>query len=139
MNANCEETRRLKGVRASSITLSNEENFIVKKAFIPQIKPSGFHLIFNYRDLVAESLKFQLHLHSLWYKNIHMYIPDMQIELEGTVVSTQHLGKGTFKVNIKFPKTTPKYWRECLSELWPKPAHSDPVKNKGTKAFSFGE
>ena len=116
---NCEDRQKIKGVKAASITLSNEENFIVKKAFIPQIKPTGFHLIFDYRDLLAESLKFQLHLHSLWYKNIHMYIPDMQIELEGTVVDTQHLGEGTFKLNIKFSKTTPQYWRECLSELWP--------------------
>ena len=120
IKANCEDIKKIKGVKAASITLSNEENFIVKKALIPQIEPSGFHLIFNYRDLVAESLKFQLHLHSLWYKNIHMYIPDMQIELEGKVVSTQHLGEGTFKVNIQFSKTVPQYWRECLSELWPK-------------------
>jgi len=108
-----------KGVRASSITLVNEENLIVKKALVSYMGLNGFNLTFNYRDLVAESLKFQLHLHSLWYKNIHVYIPDMEMELEGQVVRTQHLGNGNFEIKIFFFQEVPKYWRECLLDLWP--------------------
>ena len=114
------EKKKIKGVKAASITLSNEENLIVKKALISQVSPAGFNLIFNYRDLVPESLKFQLHLHSLWYKNIHMYIPDMEMEMEGTVIGTRHLGTGNFEINIEFFQEVPKYWRECLFDLWPK-------------------
>ena len=109
-----------KGVRASSITLANEENLIVKKARVSHISPTGFNLTFNYRDLAAESLRFQLHLHSIWYKDIHVYIPDMEMELEGQVVGTQHLGNGNFEINIFFFQEVPKYWRECLLDLWPK-------------------
>ena len=111
---------RMKGIKASSITLSHEENLIVKKAFISHLNSEGFSLVFNYRDLVLPSLKFQLHLHSLWYKDIHIYIPDMDMDLEGRVTGTRHLGKGCFEVNIEFFQEVPKYWRECLFELWPK-------------------
>ena len=120
MNVNNEKIQRIKGIKAASITLSNEDNLIVKKAFISQVSPTGFNLTFNYRDLVPESLKFQLHLHSLWYKNIHMYIPDMEMDLEGKVIGTRHMGKGNFEVNIEFFQEVPQYWGECLFDLWPK-------------------
>lgn len=120
INMNYSATPDKTGIKAASITLSNEENLIVKKAFVSKLSPQGFNLIFNYRDLVPESLKFQLHLHSLWYKDIHTYIPDMEMDLEGKVTGTRHLGKGIFEVNIEFFQEVPKYWRECLFELWPK-------------------
>lgn len=120
MNVNNKNLQQIKGLKAASITLSNEDNFIVKKAFISKVSPTGFNLTFNYRDLVPESLKFQLHLHSLWYKNIHVYIPDMEIDLEGKVIGTRHMGKGNFEVNIEFSEEVPKYWCECLFDLWPK-------------------
>ena len=118
LNNKIEKTQ---GIKACSITLSNEENIVVKKAIVSEVTTSGFKLILNYRDLVPESLKFQLHLHSLWYKNIHIYIPDMDMDWEGRVIGTRHLGKGNFEVNIEFFQEVPKYWRECLFDLWPKP------------------
>ncbi|MDE0119532.1 MAG: hypothetical protein OXM55_05940 [Bdellovibrionales bacterium] len=118
MNLSNQETQQIK---ACSITFSNEENIIAKRAIISEVTTSGFKLILNYRNLVPDSLKFQLHLNTLWYKNIRIYIPDMEMDWEGKVVGTQHLGKGCFEVNIEFFQEVPNYWRECLFELWPKP------------------
>ncbi len=115
-----DEPNHAKRVKACSITLSNEEDIIVKKAFVSEVTPKGFKLILNYHDLVPESLKLQLHLHDLWYKNIHTYIPDMDMDWEGKVIGTQHLGKGNAEVNIEFFQEVPKYWCECLFDLWPK-------------------
>ena len=120
MNLNKENIEKIQGVKAASITLSNEDNLIVKKAVVSKVSPHGFNLTFNYRDLVPESLKFQLHLHSLWYKNIHMYIPNMEIDLEGKVIGTRHIGKGNFEVNVEFSEEIPQYWCECLFDLWPR-------------------
>ena len=120
MNLNKQNIAKIQGVKAASITLSNEDNLIVKKAVVSEVSPHGFNLTFHYRDLVPKSLKFQLHLHSLWYKNIHMYIPDMEIDLEGKVIGTRHIGKGNFEVNVEFSQEIPQYWCECLFDLWPK-------------------
>ena len=113
--------KEIQKVKACSITFYNEENIIVKKAIISEVTTSGFKLILNYRNLVPDSLKFQLHLSKLWYKNIRVYIPDMEMDWEGKVIGTQHLGKGRFEVNIEFFQEVPHYWRECLFDLWPKP------------------
>ena len=110
---------RHNGIKACSISLSSENNFIVKKAQLDLVKPRGFNLLFNYADLIPESLKYQLHLHSLWYKKIHLYVPDMEMDLQGKVIGTQHLGSGNFEVRVEFPKETPNYWRECLFDLFP--------------------
>jgi len=115
-----EQENNNKGIKATAITLSNEENIIIKKAIVSQLNTTNFSLIFNVYDLLLPSLKYQLHLHSLWYKNIHTYIPDMEMDLEGKVIGTRHLGKGSFEINIEFFQEVPKYWRECLMDLWPK-------------------
>ena len=115
-----EETKKAKGVKATSIALSYEENLIVKKALVQEVSPKGFNLIFNYQDLLIDSLKWQWDLRTLWYKNIDMYIPDMEMDLEGKVMGIKRLDKGNFEVNMEFPHNQPLYWRECLFELWPK-------------------
>ena len=107
-------------IKACSITFSDAEDILVKKAFVSEVTSKGFKLILNYRDLVSESLKLELDLHSLYHKNIHAYIPDMEMDWAGKVTGSRHLGKGNFEVNIEFFQQEPKYWRECLFDLWPK-------------------
>ena len=110
-----------KKVKASFITLSDgDENLIAKKALISQVTPRGFDMVLNRHDLVPSHLKFNINLNSLCKKNISLYIPSMEIDLEGTVIKTNHLGRGVFKISTEFFKEFPKYWGECLSELWPK-------------------
>lgn len=108
------------GVKATSIALSHEESLIVKKAVVSEVSPKGFNLTFNYQDLIMDSLKFQWGLHTLWYKNIDIYIPDMEMDIEGKVIGAKRLEQGKFEVNIEFSQEAPVYWRECLFELWPK-------------------
>ena len=112
----------LKKIKASFITLSDEgeDRFIAKKAFIFKVTPKGFNMVLSRHDLIPSNLKFNINLNSLCDKNISLYIPSMGIDLEGTVVKTQHLGKGIFKIQTRHFKETPKYWGECLVELWPK-------------------
>ena len=109
-----------KKIKASFITLSDrEESLISKKALFSQVTPNGFDLVLNRRDLVPSRLKFNINLNSLRKKNISLYVPAMEIDLEGTVIETMHLGKGVFKIRTEFLKEAPQYWGECLFELWP--------------------
>ena len=105
--------------KATLITLSGEENIIIKKAFISKLTSQGFDLIFNYRDLVPVFLKSQLHLKYLLGKKLSMYLPLMDIDLEVKVIKSYHIGHGDFKMHTEFFIEIPQYWRECLCELWP--------------------
>lgn len=106
--------------KASCISLLEEENnLIAKKAFISKVTPNGFNLKLYYKDLIPRSLRFHLNLGPLIGKKILMYIPAMNIDLEGTITKAQHIGNGHFNIHLDFFKDMPKYWCECLFELWP--------------------
>lgn len=114
-----ERNRYFNTFKATLITLSGEENIIIKKAFISRLTSQGFDLIVHYRDLVPTFLKSQLNLDYLLDKKLSLYIPLMEIDLEVTVTNVRHLGKGDFKIKTEFFIEIPQYWRECLCELWP--------------------
>ncbi len=106
--------------KASCIGLSNEENsLIAKKAFISKVTPNGFNLSLYYKDLIPRSLRFHLNLSPLLGKKILMYIPAMNMDLEGIITKAHHTGNGHFNIHLNFFEDMPKYWCECLFELWP--------------------
>ncbi len=107
-------------VKASCITVSDGEkdHLIVSKAAL-QMHKKGFELTVSRQDLFPPLLKYNISLNALQTKNLSLYIPSMEIDLEGTVVRTQHIGKGVFKICLEFLKESPKYYNECLLELWP--------------------
>ncbi len=109
-------------IKACAITFSKIEDILIKKAVICEVTPKGFTLLLNYRDLVSKSLKAKLHLQTLYHKNIHIYLPDMEMDLEGRVTGTRHVGGGNFEVYIEFLPVEPVYWRKCLFDLLKAPA-----------------
>ena len=108
-----------KGVRTKLLTLQGAENLILRKAHVFNLSFTGFKLCFNYKDLIPRSLKFQVKLHSLWNKHLSMYLPDMNMDLEGKVIIVQNIGKGNFVADMEFCSSVPSYWHECLFDLWP--------------------
>ena len=109
-------------VKASLITLSGKEaSLIARKALISQMTPYGFELSLHRHDLVPRVLKYNTSLNTLCSKNLSLYIPAMNMDLEGTVTTTDHLGQGVFKIQMKFLKEQASYFNECLCELWPGP------------------
>ena len=106
----------LQVVKAALIT--KEDQLIIKKALLSCLHLEGFKLIFPPQELTSKALRYQLYLHSLWYKDIGVYIPDLQIDLEGKIINVQYF-QGKFELSVAFSVNTPKYWRECLLELWP--------------------
>ena len=106
--------------KASCISLLEEENnLIAKKAFISKVTTHGFNLNLYYKDLIPRSLRFHLNLNPLIGKKILMYIPAMNMDLEGTITEAHHTGNGYFNIHLNFFEDMPKYWCECLFELWP--------------------
>ena len=107
-------------VKASCITVSDgEDQLIASRAFVSQMHKKGFELTLSRQDLFPPLLKYNINLNALHTKNLSLYIPSMEMDLEGTVARTQHMGQGTFKICLEFLKESPKYYNECLFELWP--------------------
>ena len=73
------------------------------------------------QDLLSDQLKGNLSLDILKDRPLSLYVPAMNLELDGVVGLTRHAGRGRFEVLIKFSADTPKYWRECLMDLLPEP------------------
>ena len=72
-----------KGVKVTIIALAEEEKLIMKKAFVSSLSPLGFKLIFHNRNFISEKL--QTNFYNLWQKELYMYIPDMEIDLNGVI------------------------------------------------------
>ena len=109
----------LKGIKATSIALAEEEELVVKKAFVSHLSPLGFKLICHSKNFITETLKFQMSCYALWQKELYMYIPDMNLDLEGIVTHVRYIQNGRWEISIEFSPSAPQYWRECLSDLWP--------------------
>ena len=109
----------LKGIKVASIALAEEEKLVVKKAFVSNLSPLGFKLVFHNQNFISDSLKFHLHFYALLQKELCMYIPDMEMDLDGIVTDVRYLEDGKWEVSIEFSPSAPQYWRECLCDLWP--------------------
>lgn len=94
---------------------------ICSKAKIVDTSIEGFLIVIERDDIIREDLKSSLSLETLKDTSLSLYVPFMDLELDGTVGLTRHVGKGTFEVLIRFSTDTPKYWRECLMDLLPEP------------------
>jgi len=92
---------------------------ICSKAKIVDTSTEGFLIVIEREDLMMGDLKDGLTLEALKDMSLSLYVPFMDLELDGTVGLTRHIGKGTFEVLVNFSDDTPKYWRECLMDLLP--------------------
>lgn len=102
--------------------ISNENlKKLCKKGHIVDTSVKGFLVTLNRKDLLPDELKSSLTLESLVGHSISLYLPQMELELDGTVGVTRHCGKGQFEIFVSFSPDTPTYWRECLMDLLPQP------------------
>ena len=120
------ERRSVKRKIIESLTVEHVvDNKTLKKicstAQIVDTSIKGFLIVVKREDLLREDLKENLNLENLKGASLSLYIPRMDLELDGTVGLSRHVGKGVFELLINFAPDTPKYWRECLMELLPAP------------------
>ncbi len=94
---------------------------ICVKGQIVDTSIKGFLLLIAREDLISNDLKGNLTLDAMKGMSISLYVNQMELELDGTIGITRHKGKGIFEVLVNFSPDTPKYWRECLMDLLPKP------------------
>lgn len=110
---------------ATDITTLSQYNVIAKKGCIVDASTSGFLLSVKREDLIPKELRQNLSLDSIVGQQVVLFLPQMNLDLDGSITRAQHRGKGEYEIAINFSAEVPEYWRECLIDLLPSPGEMD--------------
>jgi hypothetical protein len=105
----------------SELTSLSSYNIVAHTGTIVDASASGFLLSLDRKNIAAKDLRDSLTLDSLVGHQVVMFLPQMNLDLDGTIVRTEHKGKGRFEIAITFSNDVPEYWRDCLVDLLPAP------------------
>src|SRR4051794_32176659 len=108
-------------VTVTEVTSLSSYAVIAREAVITDASPSGFMLSISRTNLVPKEFRENLSIRPLIGHQVVMYLPQMNLDLDGTVARADHVGKGNFELAITFSPDVPEYWRDCLVELLPAP------------------
>ncbi len=109
------------------LDLTQLDNYAVigRKGILVDASSSGFLLHVHRQHLLLEELKNHLTLDPLHGKKVALFIPQMNLDIDGTIQRTRLVGDGYFEIAIDFSDEIPNYWRECLVDLLPWPGEFD--------------
>jgi hypothetical protein len=113
-------------IHVAELTSLSNYTVLAHEGVIIDASQSGFLLRVERTQLVPKELKANLTMESLVGQQVVMYLPQMNLDLDGTVTRADHVGKGTFEIAITFSDEVPEYWRDCLVDLLPAPGEIDP-------------
>jgi hypothetical protein len=108
-------------ILVSDLTSLSSYSVLAKEGYIVDASTSGFLLVVSRKHLVQKELKQDLNMDKLVGQQVVLYLPQMNLDLDGRVTRTHHRGSGFFEVAIEFGPDVPKYWKECLIDLLPTP------------------
>lgn len=113
--------KEVEGILISDLTSITNYSVIAKSGRIVNASTSGFLVEINRKDLVPKTLRQNLNLESLLGQHVALYLPQMNLDLDGSVTRANHVGKGRFVIGVDFSYEVPEYWRACLVDLLPVP------------------
>lgn len=115
------ERKSVDPIVVSDVTSLSNYTVIAKSACIIDASTRGFMLSVKRNELLPKDLRENLSLESLVGQQMVLYLPQMNLDLDGTVTRAHHKGKGVFEIAMDFSPEVPEYWRECLIDLLPSP------------------
>lgn len=115
------ERKSVDQIVVSELTSLSSYNVIARTACIVDASATGFLLLLDRKELAAKDLRDGLTLDPLIGHQVVMFLPQMNLDLDGTIIRTEHKGKGQFEVAVTFAPEVPEYWRDCLVDLLPAP------------------
>lgn len=128
------DRKSVDSIEVSDITSLSNYKVLVKKGRIVDASISGLLIHVDRQDLIPKELKSNLSLDSLVGQQVVLFLPQMNLDLDGTVNRTSHKGRGIFEIAIVFSRDVPEYWRECLIDLLPAPGEmGDAAKSAKSK------
>ena len=108
-------------IHIAELTSLSSYSVIAREGAIIDASQSGMLLRIERTQLVPNELRENLTMNSLVGHQVVMYLPQMNLDLDGIITRADHVGKGNFEIAITFSPDVPEYWRDCLVELLPAP------------------
>ncbi len=108
-------------IKVNDLTAIMDYSVIAQTGQIINASASGFLLQIDRKDILPKDLKDNLTLDSTLGQQVVLYLPQMNLDLDGTITRASHMGRGKFVVAIDFSAEVPSYWRDCLIDLLPAP------------------
>lgn len=98
---------------------------ICTKGHIIDASITGFLMLVHRTDLAQDEHKNNLDISSLHGVDVGLFMPQMNLDLDGIIKRTRHTGQGFFEIFVEFASDIPEYWRECLMDLLPLPGEME--------------
>jgi len=108
-------------IHVNELTSLSSYSVIAREGLIVDASQSGFLLSVERSMLVPKEYRDNLSLSKLVGHQVVMYLPQMNLDLDGTITRADHVGKGRFEIAVTFSPEVPEYWRDCLVDLLPAP------------------
>ena len=108
-------------VHVAELTSLSSYSVIAREGVIVDASQTGFLVKVDRTALVPKEYRDNLNLTNLVGHQVVMYLPQMNLDLDGTITRADHVGKGHFEIAVTFSADVPEYWRGCLVELLPAP------------------
>jgi hypothetical protein len=108
-------------IHVAELTSLSSYSVIAREGVIVDASRSGFLVKVERSFLVPKEYRENLSMENLVGHQMVMYLPQMNLDLDGTVTRATHVGKGMFEIAITFSDEVPEYWRDCLVDLLPAP------------------
>ena len=108
-------------IHIAELTSLSSYSVIARTGVIIDASQSGLLLKIERTQLVPSELRENLSMMGLVGHQVVMFLPQMNLDLDGTITRADHVGKGHFEIAITFSADVPEYWRDCLVELLPAP------------------
>jgi hypothetical protein len=126
------ERKSVDSIEVAELTSLKHYQVLARSGQIIDASSSGLLMTLSRKDLVPKTLRENLSLQDLVGQHIVMFLPQMNLDLDGTIVRADHIGRGFFEVAIEFSDEVPLYWRECLIDLLPGPGEMEEEESSGT-------
>ena len=108
-------------IEIHDLTTTHDYSVLARYGRIMNASSSGFLMEVSRTDLVPAELRSNLSLEATLGQHVVLYLPQMNLDLDGTICRATHIGNGNYQVAVEFSADVPEYWRECLIELLPEP------------------
>ena len=119
-------------IHVSELTSLSNYAVLARTGVIVDASQSGFLLKVERTQLLPKELRENLSMQELVGHQVVMFLPQMNLDLDGTITRADHIGKGQFEIAIRFSPDTPEYWRDCLVDLLPAPGEILDDENKSS-------
>jgi hypothetical protein len=117
-------------IHVNELTSLSSYSVIAREGVIVDASQSGFLLSVERSALIPKEYKENLTMANLVGHQVVMYLPQMNLDLDGTITRADHVGKGRFEIAITFSPEVPEYWRGCLVDLLPAPGEINSEDSK---------